>query len=79
MAGENDPKTAELASSLSSISIWILWKQYLVILCLLDIDFEASGEQFNVKIGIANDSAFCFYYQDTFDDLKKHGAELVFF
>jgi len=41
--------------------------------------FEAQHEQFDVKIGIANDSAFCFYYQDTFDSLKMSGAELVFF
>ncbi len=34
---------------------------------------------FNVRIGIAWDPAFCFYYQDSFDELKKLGAELVFF
>ncbi len=44
-----------------------------------ELNFEAQHEQFNVKIGIANDSAFCFYYQDTFDSLKMSGAELVFF
>lgn len=41
--------------------------------------FEEQHEQFDVKIGIANDSAFCFYYQDTFDSLRRSGAELVFF
>ena len=41
--------------------------------------FEAQNEKFKVKIGIANDSAFCFYYQDTFDALKMSGAELIFF
>jgi len=41
--------------------------------------FEAQHEQFGVKIGIANDSAFCFYYQDAFDAMKRSGAELVFF
>jgi len=40
---------------------------------------EAQHDQFTVKIGIANDSAFCFNYQDTFDSLKRSGAELVFF
>ena len=32
-----------------------------------------------VKIGIAWDSAFCFYYQDNIDRLRLAGAELVFF
>jgi cobyrinic acid a,c-diamide synthase len=36
-------------------------------------------EIFNVRLGIAQDSAFCFYYQDSLDALKKLGAELVFF
>jgi cobyrinic acid a,c-diamide synthase len=32
-----------------------------------------------VRIGIALDSAFCFYYQDNLDALKNAGANLVFF
>jgi cobyrinic acid a,c-diamide synthase len=32
-----------------------------------------------VKIGIAYDPAFCFYYQDNLDHLRNAGADLVFF
>jgi len=32
-----------------------------------------------VRIGIASDNAFCFYYRDNLDRLTKSGAELVFF
>ncbi len=44
-----------------------------------DMEFKEPQESFKVKVGIARDSAFCFYYQDSFDSLKKAGAEAVFF
>ncbi len=32
-----------------------------------------------VRLGVARDEAFCFYYQENLDRLKEAGAELVFF
>jgi cobyrinic acid a,c-diamide synthase len=31
------------------------------------------------KIGVARDSAFCFYYPDNLEFLEKHGAQVIFF
>ncbi len=44
-----------------------------------DVEMNEPLERFEVKIGIAHDSAFCFYYEDSFDELKVQGAELIFF
>nr|WP_321496447.1 cobyrinate a,c-diamide synthase [uncultured Methanolobus sp.] len=46
-------------------------------------DYEAPGKEKEIgadlKIGIAYDSAFCFYYQEMFEAFKKAGAEIEFF
>lgn len=44
-----------------------------------DVNLSEPDIKSSTRIGIAQDSAFCFYYQDSFDALKRLGAELVFF
>lgn len=44
-----------------------------------NIEINEPGGRFNVRVGVAWDSAFCFYYQDSFDELRRLGAEPVFF
>lgn len=52
---------------------------------LPDVDFGTASEEQtpsqekNVRIGIAWDKAFCFYYQDNLDMVQSFGAEPVFF
>lgn len=38
-----------------------------------------SSREPSMRIGVARDKAFSFYYEDNFDQLREHGAECVFF
>ncbi len=40
---------------------------------------ESAKCERSVRIGIAHDEAFCFYYHENLRELEKSGAELVFF
>jgi cobyrinic acid a,c-diamide synthase len=43
------------------------------------LDTKTKNQKTELKIGVAYDRAFCFYYEDNFDLLGKAGAEIVKF
>lgn len=40
---------------------------------------QIEAKECNIKLGVAKDPAFCFYYPQNLTSLRKAGAELVFF
>ncbi|MDP2768072.1 MAG: cobyrinate a,c-diamide synthase [Candidatus Methanoperedens sp.] len=79
MAGENNLNSALLSEFIEKHIDIELVKTIADNCIALDVELNEPEETFNIKIGIAHDSVFCFYYQDSFDALKKLGAELIFF
>lgn len=79
MAGENDQGITSLSNFIEKHVNFEMVKEIAGTSKLPEIELKDPEEKFNVRVGIAWDSAFCFYYPDSFDDMKKNGAELVFF
>lgn len=79
MAWEHDQQTKRLADFIERHadldSIYTIAKEFQA----PHLDLFMPDERFDVRIGIGNDSAFCFYYQDALDSIKRSGAESVFF
>ncbi len=79
MADENELDAALLSELIEkSIDIEAV-KKIANNFAMPEIALEEPEKKYDVRVGIANDSAFCFYYQDSFDALRNSGAELVFF
>jgi cobyrinic acid a,c-diamide synthase len=79
MAGENDQNITMLSDFIENHVDIESVKTIANNFTLPDVELNDPLEKYIVRIGIAHDSAFCFYYQDSFDELRKSGAELIFF
>jgi cobyrinic acid a,c-diamide synthase len=84
MAEERDEEVEELIQTCREIfsenidldRIWSLAKTA----GPLDIDLSPPEQKIGkVRIAVARDEAFCFYYEDNLDLLRQAGAEIVFF
>jgi cobyrinic acid a,c-diamide synthase len=79
MAGENDPDAKLLSDFIEKHIDMEAVKNIANTFIAPVAGLKDPDETFNVRLGIAQDSAFCFYYQDSLDALKRLGVELVFF
>lgn len=78
LSGRNKANLADLIEK--SIDIQYLLKILPEIHTPPDFNQEKTAEsEKSVKIGVAKDNAFCFYYQDNLEMLQANGADLVFF
>ncbi len=79
IAGENSLNTQLLSEFIEKNVEMETIKNIASTYTVPDVEIKEPRGIFNVRIGIAQDSAFCFYYQDSLDALKIMGAECIFF
>lgn len=83
VTSDEEPYAADLFSRLA-----LLVEEHLDVAQLLELPAAevsdevlsgSSARQPRIRLGVARDEAFCFYYQDNLDLLSHFGAELCFF
>ena len=78
MAHENDYNTEEMAAFIEE-SVDLDAVLELAEPCSVPEIADLQRPEADIRIGIARDPAFCFYYQDMFDAFRDCGSEVVFF
>ncbi|AKB26795.1 Cobyrinic acid A,C-diamide synthase [Methanosarcina siciliae C2J] len=78
MAHEKDYNTAEMAAFIEE-NVDLDAVLELAEPCSVPDFVEGPQTGADLRIGVAWDPAFCFYYRDMFDAFRDHGAEVVFF
>lgn len=78
MAHEKDYNTEEMAAFIEE-NVDLDAVLELAEPCSIPEIEDAQKVESDLKIGIAKDPAFCFYYNDMFDSFRECGAEVVFF
>jgi len=78
MAHEKDYNTEEMAAFIEE-SVDLDAVLELAEPCSVPEIADLQRPEADIRIGIARDPAFCFYYQDMFDAFRDCGSEVVFF